>query len=291
VNDSNYFRTALLRFFLIWPSAPNFERRPRITGIARLVTLVTSMRSNAVRLCALLGSRLALLLILAASESCAAELTIMALRPDGRPEAGCRVQSFHEIDTVAKSTDYGSRFSGLYASGIPDGRYEAKIACDRDSLTKSINLEDSSQFELMTFSDRFMRSDPVAPQLVVKLADASAAKEIWWLRLTALYSDGSYVGRFDADTGEARVVDPEPGVYLVSIHSMSGYGCFNEVQFVEFTRRWVFHSLDCSFELDRYANRIQRDAFHKPIPSRWAEEMQRYKQEFLRALEKAADKP
>ena len=111
---------------------------------------------------------------------------------------------------------------------------------------------------------------------------------MWWIRFNALYGQESYNARFGEASGEARLVDPEPGVCLVSVHSTSGYGCVSDVRFVEFTRHWIFHPSDCSFEFDRYANPIQRDSSHKPVPSQWSEEMRRYQQEFLRELEKAA---
>jgi len=187
--------------------------------------------------------------------------------------------------------DYRGQFRGLSGSGIPLGNYEARIACGDDrELTQTINLKNGSQLELVAFSGRLMRSEPSGPELVVKLANVPSGNEIWWLRLNALYGQESYIARFGVASGEARLVDPEPGVYLVSVHSTSGYGCVSEVHFVEFTRRWIFHAEACSFEFDRYAELIQRDASHRPVPSQWSEEMQRYKLEFLRALEKAAER-
>ncbi len=58
---------------------------------------------------------------------------------------------------------------------------------------------------------------------------------MWWIRFNALYGWESYSARFREDTHEARLVNPEPGLYVISVHSTSGYSCVSEVQFVEFT--------------------------------------------------------
>jgi len=133
-----------------------------------------------------------------------------------------------------------------------------------------------------------MRSEPSGPQLVVKLANVPAGNEIWWIRFNPLYGQESYSARFGEASGEARLVDPEPGAHLVSVNSTSGYGCVSEVRFVEFTRHWIFHPSDCSFEFDRYAELIRCDSSHRPVPSQWGEEMRKYRLEFLRELEKSA---
>jgi hypothetical protein len=99
--------------------------------------------------------------------------------------------------------------------------------------------------------------------------------------------------RFGEDTREARLIDPEPGVYLVSMHSTSDYGCVSEVEFAAFSSHWIHwicHPPDCSFEFDRFANLIRRDSSHKPVPSQWSEEMRKYKQDFRREFEKAVDR-
>jgi len=116
--------------------------------------------------------RIMLAVILLAANGFAAELTILAISPDGRSETSCKMESFRPIHVGSKvERDYKSQFRGLSGSGIPSGNYEARIACGDDGqLMQTINLVDESQFELVAFSGRSMRSEPSGPDLVVELA-------------------------------------------------------------------------------------------------------------------------
>jgi len=186
--------------------------------------------------------------------------------------------------------DYTNQFHGLSVSAIPQGKYKTSIVCNDGELSREITVGAADNLEIMAFSGRILRSDHVRTQLAIKLANMRPGNELWWVRLTGAYNGQDYVDRFDAAKGEARIVDPEPGVYLATVRSTSGYGCFAEVQFVEFTRSWVFDPSSCSFQVDRFAHLIQRNELHKPKPDRWAEDMRREKGEFLRELNRAADK-
>jgi hypothetical protein len=47
--------------------------------------------------------RLAAIFILLAANGFAAELTILAISPDGLPEAGCRIESFRKIQVGSQA--------------------------------------------------------------------------------------------------------------------------------------------------------------------------------------------
>ena len=233
-------------------------------------------------------------MVFAATTVLAADITIVAVGPDGRPEHACTVESFRTAHSSPSDSqvviEYKGRFQGLTGDGIPPGRYNATIQCGHRRVDQDVAIYSGSHFELVAFTGRMTRSDHVMPTLVIKLADATPSEETWWVRLMGLYGGGTYTGGFAPTTGEAKLIDPEPGVYLVAVHSTAGYACFSEVEFVEFTRRWVFHPGSCSFEFDRYAHLIERDASHKLKPSQWKEDMRKDREELFKALERNADK-
>jgi hypothetical protein len=66
--------------------------------------------------------------------------------------------------------------------------------------------------------------------------------------------------------------------------------CVREIELVEFTRAWTFHPSSCSFDLDRYAHAIERDALGRAKPSNWGRKMEEDKQELFKALPDALQK-
>ena len=59
---------------------------------------------------------------------------------------------------------------------------------------------------------------------------------------------------FQGDTEEALVTDPDPGSYVVSVLSSTGYGCLREIDLVEFTSLWTFDPATCEFQVDAFAH-------------------------------------
>ena len=214
--------------------------------------------------------------------------------PDVQPLRGCNVGSFRAAqlnpETPKPVSEYKDRFSGLIGDDIPEGAYVASIVCEGRRIgDQSMAVEGPGQFELVSVTSRIMRSDPARPVLEIKLRHAPAGG-IWWVRFTGVYRSEMYTERLTKTEGVARLTDPEPGVYLVAVHSTGGYACYAEIEFAEFTRHWEFDPESCSFQLDRYARVVQRDASHRAKPSRWAEEMRKDRDDLLKALERGADR-
>jgi hypothetical protein len=236
------------------------------------------------------SARLVWSLLFAAAAVLGADLTILVVDSQGQAVHGCRVESFRTAapSPSAPQVDYGSRFRGLIGDGVPPGQYTANIACGGLRIDEDMVTYGPGDFQLLSLTDRTLRSEPVRPTLSIKFSDAPPTGETWWVRLAGLYRSEIYTAGFGAG-GEAVLVDPEPGVYLVSVHSAGGYACFSEVEFMEFTKHWVFHPGSCSFEFDRHAHLVDRDPSHKLKASRWAEEMRREREDLYKALDRGAD--
>ncbi len=123
------------------------------------------------------------------------------------------------------------------------------------------------------------------------MVDPPPVNETWWVSLSSLYGERTYIDRFEPTSGEAILFDPEPGQYAVFVFSSHGYACTREVEFIEFTLKWVFQPSNCSFDLGRFAHLVERDGSNRMKPSRWNEDMRREKEELFRQLKEGADKP
>jgi hypothetical protein len=82
-----------------------------------------------------------------------------------------------------------------------------------------------------------------------------------------------YTDRFEPQKSEATIIDPDPGSYLVTVSSPKGDACVREVDFVEFTRAWIFHPATCSFEFDRFAHLVQPEDRRNQKHGGWYDEV------------------
>ncbi len=136
---------------------------------------------------------------------------------------------------------------------IPLGGYRVTVQCGEREAYCEITVQRTNQFEVFATRDRRMISDPVKPQLTIKLDPLPQPNDTWWIRLIGLYRSEIQADRFAPGTGVASISEPEPGRYLVTVLSAKGYVCVRRVDVLEFTKSWIFHSGDCSFEFDRHA--------------------------------------
>jgi hypothetical protein len=238
------------------------------------------------------GRLLFLFLMLTSLRIAAADLVLLAIGANDRASSGCRVDRFTRIEEPSQDgLDYKDHFRALIGHGIPLGQYHAWIFCNEGRFYQRIDLDRPEQFTVLSSTGRVLVSDHVKPKLSIRLVDPPPANETWWVRLAGLYSERIYIDRFEPFSGEATLFDPEPGKYTVVVLSSNGYACTREVEFIEFTRKWVFHPAACSFDFDRFAHLVERDDSHHLRPSRWSEDMRREKEELFRQLKVAADKP
>jgi hypothetical protein len=218
-----------------------------------------------------------------------AGLTILPVGAFGQMIGGCQVKSILITHNPGESRDYASQFQGLTGQ-IPLGEYEITLRCGAEEIHKLIAVTHSEQFELISTSERLLISDQVKPKLSVKLAHLPLPRETWWVRMIGLYSGDMHVSGFDHQTGIADFTDPEPGSYLVSIGSTSGYTCCREIDLVESTRSWIFDRATCSFQLDQFAHLVEESNKGGKKRGGWYEEMRQRRAALVRSLRGAAEK-
>lgn len=180
------------------------------------------------------------------------------------------------------------RFQGLTAKDIPLGKYEVALACGGAQLSKIITVDRSEQLEILAATERLLISDPVKPRLEVTLKYPRPANEVWWIRLIGVYNNSEYSAVFEPPGGPAKIIDPEPGRYLVVVQSTNGYSCLLHVDLAEWTRSWQFNPATRTFQLDRFAHLVEDG--NQQESNRWYEEIRLQKESLLRNLADAAEK-
>jgi hypothetical protein len=229
------------------------------------------------------------LCVLFSAGASAASFTIAAVGAFGEPLTECRVDSFRSSTGAAgEPREYKNSFQGIVASDLPDGEYEAVIHCQGARLQKSVKINYSSRFEVVTQYRRIMRSDHVIPHLAVHMSVAIPPGETWWLTLRAVYDDRTYTTKFQNETGAASVADPDPGSYVVSVHSTAGYDCLREIDLAEPTRLWKFHPAACKFHVDQFAHVVTDEDKREHKTTDWYRQLQKRDEELFRELEDAA---
>jgi hypothetical protein len=220
----------------------------------------------------------------------ARDLRLAAVGSFGEPLTGCRVDSFRPIIAGLRArAEYSDSFNGLSATGLPDGDYAVSIRCLEARMEANVQVAEFHEFELITQSRRLTRSDHVIPSLAIRMTHAIPKTETWWVTLRAVYETRAYTSEFRRDTGEAQVLDPEPGSYLVGVLSTNGYICFCEIDLVERTRLWTFDAMSCTYGLDTFAHVVtDRDKRDRKTTG-WYRELRRNEEDLFRALEDAAN--
>lgn len=216
----------------------------------------------------------------------AANFSMAAIGQFGEPLTECRVESFLLIGTTARHVnDYKDRFRGLVASDLPNGKYDADIVCREGRVGQYVTVSDFDRFEVLSVNRRLSRSDHVIPHLVIHMNSPRPQSETWWLNLQAVYRKSSDTVKFQSDTGEAIISDPEPGSYVVSVLSSTGYNCLREVDLVERTRLWTFDPADCAFQVDAFAHVVTDEDKRQLKTTSWYQQLRKREEEFWRALE------
>ena len=76
----------------------------------------------------------------------------------------------------------------------------------------------------------------------------------------------------------------------MTISSTKVYSCVREVDFVESTNAWTFHSASCSFEFDRFAHLVQDEDQRNQKHCGWYNEMRADRDALRRAIDEALKK-
>ncbi|MBV9267740.1 MAG: hypothetical protein JO061_16345 [Acidobacteriaceae bacterium] len=218
----------------------------------------------------------------------AAEVTLLTVGPFGLPVDGCQLEKFQSVGKENTPGHYSERFHGLSGNGIPLGEYDVRVKCGHSEIYKTVRLQHSGQFEVLTLTDRLLVADHVKSSLVVTLASQPADSHVWWTRLMGLYNGEIYTDVFANGAREASIVDPDPGSYVVAVMSTNGYVCSHQIDFVEFTRKWTFRPATCTFELDHFAHLVEESDRRDRKQRGWYAEMQAERKTVGRAIEDAA---
>ena len=229
------------------------------------------------------GLALASLLISTAS---ATGFTIVAVGAFGEHLSNCRVDKFRLSNAdPGTRNEYKDSFRGLIASNLPDGDYEVAIRCREAQIGTYVRVNEYDRFQVVSENRRIMRSDHLIPELVVRMNGAHPQGGTSWVTLRALYEKRIYTEEFQSETGEAKVADPEPGSYLVSVLSTSGYSCLREIDLVESTRLWTFDPASCTFHVDAFAHLVTDEDKRALKTTSWYQQLRKRDEEFFRALE------
>lgn len=215
----------------------------------------------------------------------AASFTMVAVGEFGEPLTECRVQSFQSTKTRANhANEFKERFRGLAATDLPDGEYVADINCREARIGKYVTVSNFDRFEVVSENRRISRVHPV-PQLVIRM-NSSREGETWWLTLRALYSKRSDTIEFQRTTSEARITDPDPGSYVVSVLSSTGYECLREIDLTERTRLWTFDPAVCAFQVDEFAHVVTDEDKRELKTTSWYQQLRKSEEELWRAVDK-----
>jgi hypothetical protein len=218
----------------------------------------------------------------------AANFAMVATGAFGEPLTECRVEGFRPTGTGAKhASDYKERFRGLVASEVPDGEYIADISCRGTRIGRYVSVSNLHRFEVVSENRRTVRSDP-PPHLLIRINRPRPPGETWWLTAQALYAERVDTVEFQSDTGEAAINDPDPGSYVISVLSSTGYSCLREIDLVETTRLWTFDPAACEFQVDAFAHIVTGEDKRALKTTSWYQQLRKSNEELWRALEKAA---
>ncbi len=185
------------------------------------------------------------------------------------------------------NAEYKDSFLGLVASDLPEGEFEAAIRCREARIETSVKVNEADRFAVVSEHRRVMRSHPM-PHLVIRGNSADSAGETWWVTLRALYAERSYTAKFQSETGEAYIADPDTGSYPVNILSTAGYNCTRDIDLSESTRLWTFDPVGCTFRLDSFAHLVTAEDKRDLKSTDWYRRSWMRDEGLFRALEKAA---
>jgi len=225
-----------------------------------------------------------LMIVLIAVKASAADFTITAVGAFGEPLTTCRVESFQSLHP---KHEYKQRFHNLSASNLPDREYNAVITCLEVRAEKQVTVSPSEEFAVISQSTRIMRSDHHPHQLAIRMTAHPPNRETWWVTLRSVYSESNYTRKFDTSTGEAHIPDPDPGSYLVSVLSTSGYTCVREIDLMEFSDHWTFDSAVCAFQTDDFAHLVSEEDKRSLKTTSWYRDMRKREEEFHHTIAKA----
>jgi len=231
------------------------------------------------------------ILAVAVTSGANSRVTVLAVDAFGRPLTGCRIESFRiSDDRLPKPHEFANHFRGLVGLGIPYGEYEGFLRCKEGSLHTYVVVDDTNKFAVAALNEDLIVGERGNPKLAISLDGPLAEGEVWWVRLVGLYKARSYAGDFSGPRSEAVVDAPNAGSYLVTVLSTGGYECIKQVDLFEQTRRWKFHTSNCKFDLDRYANLVELPVSGNHWNTGWYREMQKEREAFFRSLQEASQK-
>jgi hypothetical protein len=200
------------------------------------------------------------------------------------------VESFKPTGKRAALTkDYKDRFQGLAARDVPYGEYAADVSCRETRIGRYVSVSNGHGFEVLSENRRMVRSDP-PPSLLIRINRPHPNGETWWLTAQALYLKRAESVKFwfQDDVGQAAIIDPDPGSYVISVLSSAGYSCVREIDLAERTRLWSFDPGSCTFHVDAFAHIVTDEDKRKMKTTDWYRELRKQDEELLRALENAA---
>jgi len=229
----------------------------------------------------------ALFSVLAVPAANGANLTLAAVDPFGGSLTSCKVVKFVLTDSRQGAAEYTKSFRDLTARNIPFGAYEIWLECSEGPVHAAIVVKDTDQLEVLARKGRVSAQEG-NQHLNVSIDRHTGST--WWVRLVGVYNQQNYIGAFSASTSEALLNVPDPGTYLVIVHSASGYECTKEVDLVEETRHWAFHPSTCTFDFDRFAHGFQRNRDRDHHSSEWYQQVQKDREKFFLELERAGTK-
>jgi hypothetical protein len=219
---------------------------------------------------------------LVSANTFAASFAMVAIGEFGEPLTECRVENFRSTPTTK---DYRGRFRGLAASELPEGEYSVEISCRGARALDHVNVSNLDRFAVVSEKRRFSRNDP-PPYLSVRMNRPNPQSETWWITMRALYGKRNDTVAFQGDAGEAHILDPDPGSYVVGVLSSNGYSCLHEIDLVDRTRLWTFDPAACAFQVDAFAHVVTADDKRELKTTGWYQQMRKSEEELWRALDK-----
>jgi|HubBroStandDraft_6_1064221.scaffolds.fasta_scaffold906184_2 hypothetical protein len=88
--------------------------------------------------------------------------------------------------------------------------------------------------------------------------------------------------------GEAHILDPDPGSYLVGVLSSRGYSCLHEIDLVDRTRLWTFDAEACAFQVDAFAHVVTDEDKRELKTTGWYQELRKSEEQLWRAVDRLA---
>jgi hypothetical protein len=218
------------------------------------------------------------------------KVVMMPVSPYGQPLEGCTVKGFKLVSHGAASAkELKDRFDGLAAQGIPFGEYRVSVECGDITLNQYLMVDRKKYFEVIP---QFigMSHEGSSPELVIKMDPDRKSTITYWVQVLGVYNGFRSSGEFSGQTGESRVTAPPSGSYLVLVLSAGGYQCIKQIDLVEFTRRWVFHSGSCTVEPDQFAHLVSEEDILNHRSGEWYIDMEKRWDIFFRQIRDAGEK-